>query len=177
MQYVIIALVLVVVAILIYASMQPDAFRLERATTIKAPPDRIYPLIADFHAWAAWSPWEKKDPAMKRDFSGSASGMGARYAWEGNKSVGTGRMEITEVAAPTRVVIRLDFLKPFEATNTAEFMLKPQADATTVTWSMSGKSNFLSKVMCTFMSMDRMVGPDFEAGLAKLKAVAEKPAA
>jgi len=163
LQIIVVLLVLVVAAILVYASMQPDDFRIERTATLAAPPERIYPHLADFHLWGAWSPWERKDPAMKREFSGPASGTGTVYAWEGNKDVGTGRMTITDCAAPTRVLIRLEFLKPFKAT--------------TVTWAMFGKANFMSKVMCTFMSMDKMVGPDFEAGLANLKAVAEKPAA
>ena len=144
---------------------------------MKAPPERIYPLIADFRAWAPWSPWEKKDPAMKRTFSGPDSGVGAAYGWEGDKNVGTGKMTILEATAPGKVVIKLEFLKPFEATNTAEFTLQPQGDSTAITWAMYGKSNFLSKLMCVFMSMEKMVGPDFEAGLAGLKALAEKPAA
>ncbi len=172
-----IVLVLAVAGILIYAAMQPEDFRIQRSTTVKAPPERIYPLIADFRAWAPWSPWEKKDPAMKRTFSGPGSGVGAAYAWEGDKNVGTGKMTIMEAAAPGKVVIKLEFLKPFEVTNTAEFTLQPQAGATTITWAMTGKNNFLSKVMCVFMSMDKMVGPDFEAGLASLKAVTENPAA
>ena len=174
---IVVILVLAVAGLLVYAAMQPDDFRLERKATIMAPPERIFAHIADFRRWGAWSPWEKKDPAMKRHFSGPASGKGTAYAWEGNKDVGSGRMEITEDTPPTRVVIRLDFLKPFEATNTAEFSLQPQGEATTVTWAMYGKADFFSKVMCVFTSMDKLVGPDFEAGLANLKAVAEKPAA
>lgn len=172
-----IVLVLAVAGLLVYAAMQPDTFCIQRGTTIDAPPERIYPHIADFRRWDAWSPWEKKDLAMKRTFSGADSGAGAAYAWEGNKNVGSGKMEITEATAPGKVVIRLDFLKPFESTSTAEFTLKPQGGSTTVIWAMYGKSKFLPKVMCVFMPMDRMVGPDFEAGLASLKAVAETPAA
>ncbi|MBL0141685.1 MAG: SRPBCC family protein [Betaproteobacteria bacterium] len=176
LQTLVVLLALVVAGILVYASMQPDDFRIERTGTIKAPPERIYPHLADFHLWSAWSPWEKKDPAMKRDFSGPASGTGTAYGWEGNKDVGTGRMTITDCTESTRVVIRLEFLKPFKATNMAELTLQQQGDATAVTWAMFGKANFMSKVMCTFMSMDKMVGPDFKAGLANLKAVAERPA-
>ena len=175
--YIVIVLVLVVAGVLVYAALQPDDFRLQRSTTVNAPPERIYPHLMDFRKWDAWSPWEKKDPAMKRTFSGEASGVGAAYAWEGDKNVGTGKMTILEATAPRKVVIKLEFLKPFAATNTAEFTMQPDHGSTTVTWAMYGKSNFLSKVMCTFMSMDKMVGPDFEAGLASLKAVAEKPAA
>lgn len=172
-----IVLVLAVAGILIYAAMQPDNFRIERSTTVNAPPERIYPHIVDFRRWGAWSPWEKKDLAMQRTFSGADSGVGAAYGWEGNKNVGSGRMEITEATAPGKVVIRLEFLKPFAATNTAEFTLQPQGGSTTVNWAMHGKSNFLSKVMCVFMNMDKMVGPDFEAGLASLKVAAETQAA
>jgi hypothetical protein len=177
LNIIVIVLVLAVAGFLVYAAMQPNDFRLQRSTTVSAPPERIYPFITNFRRWDAWSPWEKKDPAMKRAFSGAESGVGAAYAWEGNRDVGTGKMEITEAAAPGKVVIRLDFLKPFKATNTAEFTLWQERDSTTVTWAMYGKANFLSKVMCVFMSMDKMVGPDFEAGLASLKAVAEKAGA
>ena len=172
-----ILLVLAVVGLLVYAAMQPEDFRIQRSTTVKAPPERIYPHIADFRAWGPWSPWEKKDPAMKRTFSGPDSGVGAAYAWEGDKNVGTGKMTILEATAPGKVVIKLEFLKPFEATNTAEFTLQPQGGSTTITWAMTGKNNFLAKLMCVFMNMEKMVGPDFEAGLAGLKAIAEKPGA
>ena len=168
---------LAVAGVLVYAAMQPDDFRVQRSITVKTPPDRIYPHIADFRAWGAWSPWERKDPAMKRTFSGPASGVGAAYAWEGNKDVGSGRMEITEATAPVKVVIRLEFLKPFAATHTAEFTLQPQGDSTTINWAMYGMSNFLAKLMGVFMNMDKMIGGDFEAGLASLKAVAEAPSA
>ena len=172
-----IVLVVAVAAFLIYAAMQPEDFRIQRHTTVGAPPERIYPLITDFRGWGAWSPWETKDPAMKRTFSGAAAGVGAVYAWEGNKDVGTGKMTILEATAPGKVVIKLEFLKPFEATNTAEFTLDPQGDATAIHWAMYGKNNFLSKLVCVFMDMEKMVGPDFESGLAGLKALAEKPAA
>lgn len=177
LQIIGIVVVLAVAALLIYAATRPDDFRIQRSATVKAPPERIFPLIADFHAWGPWSPWEKKDPAMKRTFGGPDSGMGATYGWEGDKNVGTGKMTILEATAPTRVVIKLEFLKPFEATNTAEFTLQPQGEATAITWAMYGKSNFLAKLMCVFMDMEKMVGPDFEAGLAGMKAIAEKPAA
>ena len=172
-----IVLVVAVAGFLVYAAMQPEDFRIQRTTTVNAPPERIYPLITDFRGWGAWSPWENKDPAMKRTFSGAASGVGAVYAWEGNKDVGTGKMTILEATAPGRVVIKLDFLKPLEGTSTAEFTLQPQGGATTITWAMYGKNNFLAKAMCVFMDMEKMVGPDFEAGLARLKAVGEKAAA
>lgn len=166
-------LLLAIIAIVVIAAMQPDTFRLERTIAIKAPPEKILAQVADFRAWGAWSPWEKKDPGMKRTFGGPERGKGATYAWEGNKDVGSGRMEILD-AQPQKVAIKLEFLKPFEATNTAEFTLTPQGDTTTVTWAMFGPSNFIQKMMCLFMSMDKLVGPDFEAGLASLKAVSEK---
>ena len=174
---IVIVLGLAVAGVLVYAAMQPEDFRIQRSTTVNAPPERIYPHIADFRRWDAWSPWEKKDPAMKRTFSGAASGVGAAYAWEGDKNVGTGQMTILEATAPGKVVIKLEFLKPFAATNTAEFTIQPDHGTTTVTWAMTGKNNLLAKVMCVFMNMEKMVGPDFEAGLAGLKALAEKPAA
>ena len=169
-----IAVVVVIAAILIYAANQPDNFRVQRATTIKAPPEKIFPLIADLHSWGSWSPWEKMDPAMKRTYSGPASGKGAAYAWEGNSKVGEGRMEITEASPPSKVSIKLDFLKPLEGHNTAEFTLEPKGESTNVTWAMYGPSAYIAKVMGVFVSMDSMIGKDFEAGLANLKAAAER---
>lgn len=169
-----VGLLAVVAAILLFAMTKPDSFELERSLRIAAAPAAIFPYLDDFHRWGEWSPWEKMDPAMKRTFSGASSGVGAVYAWQGNKQVGEGRMEILESAAPSRVVLALDFLAPFEAHNTTEFTLTPAADATIVTWRMSGPNTFLGKVMSVFVSMDKMVGPDFEAGLANLKAAAER---
>jgi uncharacterized protein YndB with AHSA1/START domain len=171
-------LALIVVAgliglVLVLAAMRPDTFTVERKAVIKAPPDRIFPLIADFHNWTSWSPWEKIDPALKRTYSGAPSGKGAAYAWEGNSKVGSGAMEITEAIPPVRIVIKLDFLKPFEAHNVAEFTLAPSGDSTRVTWVMHGPAPFVSKLMQVFMSMDRMIGKDFDAGLANMKAAAE----
>jgi uncharacterized protein YndB with AHSA1/START domain len=174
LQIVVIAVVAVIVAILVLAAMKPDTFRVERSATINAPPEKIFPLLNDFHNWPAWSPWEKKDPAMQRTHSGPPSGKGAAYAWDGNKAVGAGRMEIVESAPPSKLTIKLDFIKPFEGHNVAEFTLAPHGDATRVTWAMHGPAPFISKLMQVFMSMDRMIGADFEAGLANLKAVAEK---
>ena len=174
------AIALVVVAaiagVLIYAATLPDTFRIERSATIGAPPEKVYAYLNDFHRWTAWSPWEKKDPAMQRTHSGAPAGKGAVYAWDGNSEVGQGRMEIVESTEPARVQIQLDFLKPFEAHNTAEFALAPAAGGTQVTWAMHGPAPYLSKLMQVFISMDRMVGPDFEAGLAHLKRVAEQSA-
>ena len=170
----IIAVVLAIAIILILAAAKPDRFRVQRATTVKAPPERIFPLINDFHQWATWSPYENKDPAMKRSYSGTASGKGAVYAWEGNKNVGSGRMEILDASAPSKIVIKLDFFTPFEGHNTAEFTMLPQGDVTNVTWLMYGPLPFMGKIMHVFVNMDRMVGKDFEIGLANLKRVTEK---
>jgi len=159
--------------LLIYAATRPDSFRIERSAPIKAPPEKIFAIINDFHKWTAWSPWEKIDPALKRTYSGPQSGMGATYAWEGNKNIGTGRMEIVESAPASRIVIKLDFFKPFEAHNTAEFKLAPGGDGTTVTWAMFGPSPYMSKLMGIFFNMERMVGGQFERGLANLKALSE----
>jgi uncharacterized protein YndB with AHSA1/START domain len=131
-----IVLVVLVAGFLIFAATRPDAFRIERAAAIKAPPEKIFAFINDLHQWTSWSPWEKIDPALKRTYSGAASGKGAAYAWEGNSKVGSGSMEIAESVAPSKITIRLDFLKPFEAHNTAEFSFVRQGDATTVTWAM-----------------------------------------
>lgn len=166
-------LIAIIVGILAYAAGQPDSFRVERRIAIKAPPDTIYPLIADFRGWALWSPWEDKDPAMKRTFGGADSGLGAVYEWSGNSQVGTGRMEISQAVPPVKVTIDMRFTEPMEARNTAEFLLQDQDGRTTVTWVMSGPSPFLARVMGLFVSMDDMVGGDFEKGLAALKDVAE----
>lgn len=167
-------LAIVVVGVLIIASTKPDTFRVERRIAIKAPPEKVFALINDFHAWPLWSPWEKKDPALKRTYSGASAGKGSIYAWEGNSQVGKGRMEITESTPSSRILIALDFIAPFEAHNTADFMLTPESGGTTVVWAMYGPAIFMSKVMTTFISMDKMVGKDFEQGLANMKAAAEK---
>jgi uncharacterized protein YndB with AHSA1/START domain len=169
-----IAVAVVIAVVFVLAMSKPDRFSVRRATTISAAPEKIFPLIADFHQWATWSPYEGRDPAMKRTFGGSGSGKGAVYAWEGNKNVGSGRMEILDASAPLKVVIKLDFFSPFKAHNTAEFTMLPQGDATAVTWLMHGPAPLMSKLMQVFMNMDKMIGTDFEAGLANLKKLAEK---
>jgi uncharacterized protein YndB with AHSA1/START domain len=161
-------------ALLVTAGFQPDSFRVQRATRIDAPPEKIFAYINDFHRWESWSPYEKLDPDMKRSFSGADSGTGAVYEWAGSSKVGQGRMEITEAPAPSKVAIKLDFLKPFEAHNVATFTLEPQGGATNVTWAMDGPTPYMAKVIHLFVSMDRMVGRDFETGLSNLKAVAER---
>ncbi len=175
----IIAIVAVILAIaiaivLILAATKPAAFRVQRAAMVKAPAERIFPLINDFHQWVSWSPYEGKDPAMKRTYSGMESGKGAIYAWEGNKNVGSGRMEILDASAPSKIVIKLDFFAPFEGHNTAEFTMLPQGDATNVSWLIHGPAPFMHRLMQVFMNMDNMIGKDFEVGLANLKRLTEK---
>ncbi len=178
LAYIAAALVVVIAGILIYAATRPDNFRVQRSATIKAPPEKIYALINDLPGWRAWSPYEKKDPDMKRSFSGPPSGKGAVYEWDGNKNVGKGRMEITEATPPGKILIKLDFIKPFEGHNTAEFTMEPKGDSTVVTWAMYGPCPYVAKVMGVvmglFIDMDDMIGNDFAAGLANLKTVAEK---
>ena len=167
--------VALIAGILVYAATKPDSFRVQRSASIKAPPDKIFPLINDLKAWAAWSPFEKKDPAMKRSFGPITAGKGATYDWQGDRSVGQGHMEIIEASPPDKVLIKLDFIKPFEAHNNGEFTLEPKGDNTLVTWAIYGPSAYVTKVMGVFVNMDTMIGRDFEAGLADLKAAAEKP--
>lgn len=171
---ILIAIVLVIAAVLIFAATRPDTFRVERTATIKAPPDKVFALINDFPSWQAWSPWEGLDPNMKRTMGATTQGKGAVYEWEGNGDVGKGRMEIVESTPPSKVGIQLDFIAPFEAHNKAEFTLTPEGDATKVVWAMHGPMPYISKLMTLFMDMDKMIGKDFEAGLAKMKSVAEK---
>lgn len=172
----IIAIIVVVLlaALFIIAGTKPDTIHVERSANIAAPPDRIYPLIDNFNHWRTWSPYEKLDPAMKRTVSGAPSGKGAVYEWQGNSKAGQGRMEITQAVPPHQIDIQLDFIKPMEAHNTAAFTLQPQGDSTRVTWSMDGPNSFFGKLMCVFFDMDKMIGKDFETGLANLKAIAEK---
>ena len=165
--------VLLIAAVLIFAATRPDTFRVQRATSIKAPPQKIAAVLSDFHDWQAWSPWEKMDPAMQRSYSGAAKGKGAVYSWEGNKDVGQGRMEITE-ATPTRVAMDLVFVKPFAAHNKVVFTLAPKGDATEVSWDMQGPLPYVAKLVHLFLDMDGMVGKQFETGLANLKSLTEK---
>ena len=174
LKKIVIVVAVIIAVVLAFAATRPDAFRVERTVAINAPPEKIFAFINDFNAWTTWSPWEKKDPAMKRTFGAATSGKGATYAWEGNKEVGQGRMEIAESLPSSKVALKLDFLKPFEAHNQVEFTLQPKGDATSVTWNMQGPTPYFAKIFHVFMDMDKMVGKDFEAGLANLKAVAEK---
>src|SRR6476659_8580882 len=169
-----VVLAIAIAVVLILAATKPDTLRVQRAITVSAPAENIFPLINDFHQWRAWSPYEHKDPAMKRTYGGADSGKGAVYGWDGDKNVGSGRMEILDSSAPAKIVIKLDFFKPFEGHNTAEFTMLPQGDATHVTWLMHGQSPFMGKIMNVFINMDRMIGKDFEIGLANLKRLTEK---
>ncbi len=167
-------LVVAIAIVLVIATTQPDIFQVQRSASIKAPPEKIYPLINDLRAFNRWSPYEAKDPAMKRTYSGAESGKGAAYEWDGNKDVGAGRIEIADASPSSKVTLQLEMFKPFEAHNIVEFTLVPQGDSTNVTWAMQGKKPYLAKIMCMFFNMDNMVGDDFVIGLASLKAIAEK---
>ena len=161
---------------LLVVATRPATFHVERSITIGAPPANAFAQVNDFHSWSAWSPWEKMDPQMKRTFSGPAAGTGATYAWVGNDDVGDGRMTIEQSDSPSLVSIKLEFIKPFAATNTATFSFAPSPEGTKVTWAMDGNNNFMAKGFQLFMNMDKMVGADFERGLAGLKKAAESVA-
>src|SRR5215470_1231099 len=148
-----IVVAVLVAGVLVLAAFKPDTFRVQRAASIKAPAEKIFPLINDFNRWGAWSPWEKKDPAMKRTFGATISGKGAAYAWEGNKDVGQGRMEIAESVPPSKVALNLDFVKPIEAHNIVVFTLEPKGDATNVTWAMEGDTPYFAKIIHLFINM------------------------
>jgi len=169
LKKILLGVVVVICLLLIVASFQPSAFRVERSTQITAPVAGVFAEVNDFHKWKAWSPWAKLDPAMTETFEGPSSGVGAVYSWTGNSKVGAGRMTIAESRPDELMRIKLEFLKPFQASNTAEFSFKPAGQETLVTWSMTGQNNFMFKAVGLFMSMDKMVGGDFEKGLASLK--------
>lgn len=162
--------------VLAYAATKPDTFRLQRSITVNAPPQAVHALIEDYRNWTAWSPWEKKDPNLKRTYGEPSRGEGATYAWEGDKNVGKGSMTMTDVT-PSRIALDLDFERPFEAHNKVVFALDSKGLTTDVTWSMEGPTPFFAKVIHVFIDMDKMVGKDFEAGLAAMKSAAEKQAA
>jgi hypothetical protein len=171
---IVIAVAVIVAAILIYAAIQPDSFRVERSASIKASPEKIFPLINDLHRWEAWSPWERVDPAIKRTYGGAESGVGAVYEWSGNREIGQGRVEIIESLPPSRVVLKIDFITPVEAHNTVEFTIVEQGDSTEVTQAMYGPSPYLSRLIGLCFSMDNMIGQKYEEGLAGMKSIAEK---
>ena len=172
----VLAIVLIVVVFSVVVAMQPPHYQVERSATINAPQTVVFAQVNDFHKWEAWSPWAKIDPAMKTTYSGAQSGNGATYSWAGNSDVGEGRMTITESRPSDSIKIKLEFLKPFAATNATEFSFLPQGDQTAVKWTMSGDKNFMMKAFSLFMNMDKMVGNDFEKGLAQMMTVAEAAA-
>lgn len=178
LKTVLVALAVLVVAFVVVVALQPSGFSVTRSASVAAPPAVVFEQVNDFHKWEAWSPWAKRDPAMKQSIDGPPAGAGAVYSWSGNKEVGEGRMTVTESRAPELVRIRLEFIKPFAGTSDTEFTFRPDGggQGTDVTWTMSGKNNFVGKAMCLFMDMDKMVGGDFEKGLAQMKAVAEAAA-
>jgi hypothetical protein len=157
----------------VIVSRRPSEFRVERSATIAAPPPAVFPQVNDFHKWEAWNPWGKIDPAMNQSYEGAPAGTGAIYTWAGNKEVGEGRMTIVESRPNDLIRIQLDFMRPFRATNITEFTFNPIGDQTTVTWSMSGKNNFMSKAVHLFINMEKMIGGRFEQGLASMKSVVE----
>ncbi len=164
---------LALVVILGLAATKPNTYRVERKSTIAAEPSTIFGVVNDFHRWPEWSPWENLDPQMKRTFEGPESGTGASYAWLGNDQVGQGKMTITESTPSDRIALRLEFIKPWAATNDVQFQFTPGDAGTDVAWTMNGNNNFMSKVMGVFMNMDQMIGKDFEAGLESMKTLAE----
>src|SRR5207302_4610252 len=170
---ILIALAVIVVVFVVIVAMQPSEFGVVRSATISAPAPALFAQVNDFHKWEAWNPWGKLDPTMKQAYEGAPAGTGAIYTWSGNNEVGEGRMTITESRPSDLIRIKLEFLKPFAATNTAEFTFKPEGNRTVVTWSMAGNVNFMAKIVHLFMDMDRMIGGNFEKGLAQLKSVVE----
>jgi hypothetical protein len=172
-MYIVIAIAVVILGVLIYASSKPEVFHVERSVRIHATPDAIFPLINDLHRWEAWTPYDK-DPAMKKTYSGSDAGVGAHYAWEGNKQVGQGEISIRETLPPNLLVFDLHMIKPFEGRNVATFSLDPDGDATRVTWSLDDKHKLMHKIMSIFLNLDHMVGKDFAVGLDRLKALVEQ---
>jgi uncharacterized protein YndB with AHSA1/START domain len=169
-----IVLVLLIGGLLAFAATRPDTFHVERTATMKAPPEKIFAVLEDFHQWSAWSPWDKLDPKMTRSHSGAERGVGAIYEWQGNKDVGKGKMELVEATPNTKIVQKLTFIEPWEAQNTVTFTITAKGAETDVTWAMDGDNEFIGKLMGIFMDMDGMIGKDFEAGLANLKALVEK---
>jgi uncharacterized protein YndB with AHSA1/START domain len=175
LKKILIAAVVILVVLVAVVALQPAEFRIARTTVISAPPPAVFAQVNDFHRWEAWSPWAKLDPAMTQRYEGAPAGAGAIYSWAGNGQVGEGRMTMTESRPNDLIRVKLEFVKPFSATNTAEFTFKPEGDRTAVTWSMTGENNFVGKAIGLLMNMDRMVGAQFEQGLAQMKSVVEAP--
>lgn len=177
MLYALLGIVVVVALFVAFVASRPSQFHIERSLTMAASPESAFNQVNDFHAWSAWSPWERIDPNMQRTYEGPESGVGASYAWKGNNKVGEGRMLIQKSLKPSLIEIQLQFIKPWTATNTAAFAFIPVSEGTKVTWSMRGSHAFMAKAFMLFMDMDRMVGGDFEKGLAAMKTAAEADAA
>ncbi len=173
---ILIGLVVIIGGLCAFIATRPSAMHIERTVTVAAPAEVAFAQVNDFHNWKAWSPWEKLDPTMKTTFSGAPTGPGAHYAWVGNKEVGEGAMTITSAQPNEKVVIKLEFIKPWTATNIVTFGFKGTGDSTAVTWAMDGEQNFMMKAMGVFMNMDKMIGDDFDKGLADLKKAAEADA-
>jgi len=176
LKKILLAVGILLVIFIIVVALQPSDFRIVRSTHVSAPPERVFPLVNDFHQWQEWSPWAKLDPAAKNSFEGPSSGVGAIFRWSGNNEVGEGSMTITESKPSERILLRLEFLKPMAGTSLTEFTFQPQGDKTVVTWAMTGQNNFVGRAMCLVMNMDKMVGGQFEKGLETMKALAEAPA-
>jgi len=177
LKYILIGLAAILVIFLIVVALQPADFRITRSATIAAPASVVFEQVNDFHKWNDWSPWAKLDPNAKNSFEGPPAGVGACFAWAGNNEVGEGRMTITDSKPNELVLMKIEFIKPFTATNTTEFTFKPEGNQTAATWTMSGHNNFIGKAMGLIMNCDKMVGGQFEKGLANLKAIVEKPSA
>jgi uncharacterized protein YndB with AHSA1/START domain len=173
LKKILIVIAVIIVVFLIIVATRPADYRISRTTTIAAPPAAVFAQVNDFHKWESWNPWGKIDLAMKQTYEGTPAGKGAIYTWVGNKEVGEGRMTITESRPSELVLINMEFFKPMAGTATTEFTFKPQGNQTTVTWAMTGKNNFMSRAVCMFMNMDKMIGGQFEKGLAAMKTVAE----
>ena len=173
LKKILVALLVVVVVLVAVIAMQPSQFHVTRTATIAAPPPVVFAQVNDFHKWEAWNPWGKLDPAAKQTYEGAPAGSGAVYTWSGNSQVGAGRMTLVESRPNDLIRIKLEFLKPMAGTSTAEFTFRPEGDRTAVTWSMDGTNNFVAKAMCLVVNLDRMIGGQFEKGLADMRAVAE----
>ena len=170
---ILIAIAVIAIVFVVVVAMQPSEFRVARSATMSAPAPAVFAQVNDFHEWEAWNPWGKIDPAMKQTYEAAPAGIGAIYTWVGNKNVGEGRMTLTESRPSDLIRIKLEFFKPFAGTNIAEFTFKPAGNQTAVTWSMAGKNNFMAKAIHLFMNMDKMIGGQFEKGLAEMKSIVE----
>lgn len=173
LKIILISLVVIVIVFVLMVALQPSQYRVARSATISAPPAAVFAQVNDFHKWEAWNPWGKIDPAMKQTYEGVPSGVGAIYAWAGNNEVGQGRMTITESRPSDLIRIKMEFFKPFAGISAAEFTFKPEGSQTAVTWGMTGEKSFMAKAIHLFMNMDKMIGGQFEKGLADIKSIVE----